>query len=94
MSVIHTYLTKEGESTEKLTKARAIRKYCLMCGGWSFKEVEECTATKCPLYPFRFGNEKGLLPAEERRRKTGKEKEQKKEPKKKILRRLIRKKGD
>ena len=34
---------------------RAIRAHCLDCVCGSYKEVELCTAPKCPLYPFRFG---------------------------------------
>ena len=31
----------------------AIRCYCLMCVGWEPMEVEQCTATGCPLYTLR-----------------------------------------
>jgi len=30
-----------------------IRLFCLQCMGMSFHEVEGCTATACPLYPYR-----------------------------------------
>ena len=31
----------------------AIRCHCLMCVGWEPNEVEQCTATGCPLYTLR-----------------------------------------
>ena len=31
----------------------AIRCHCLMCVGWEPGEVEQCTATGCPLYTLR-----------------------------------------
>lgn len=31
----------------------AIRCHCLMCVGWEATEVEQCTATGCPLYTLR-----------------------------------------
>ena len=31
----------------------AIRCHCLMCVGWEPTEVEQCTATACPLYTLR-----------------------------------------
>lgn len=34
---------------------KAIRAKCLDCCCWSYKEVDLCPATQCPLHPFRFG---------------------------------------
>lgn len=34
---------------------KAIREKCLDCCCGSYTEVSTCTATKCALYPFRFG---------------------------------------
>ena len=34
---------------------KAIRAKCVDCCCGSTAEVKECQATKCPLYPFRFG---------------------------------------
>lgn len=34
---------------------RAIRAFCVLCMGAQPKEVAKCTATKCVLYPMRFG---------------------------------------
>ncbi len=31
------------------------RCHCLLCCGWDAKEVRQCTATGCPLYPHRLG---------------------------------------
>src|SRR3989304_6061713 len=31
----------------------AVRSHCLMCVGWEPNEVEQCTATSCPLYTLR-----------------------------------------
>ena len=33
----------------------ALRRYCLWCMNGNSKEVELCSATDCPLYPFRLG---------------------------------------
>jgi len=37
------------------TPLKAIRKKCLNCSYWSPKEVRECTAINCAIYPYRFG---------------------------------------
>ncbi|KQC14429.1 MAG: hypothetical protein APR63_14300 [Desulfuromonas sp. SDB] len=37
------------------TFGKAIRYFCLHCMGCSAREVKKCSATDCPLYPFRFG---------------------------------------
>lgn len=34
---------------------KAIRLFCVDCCGGSSNEVKLCPATKCALYPFRFG---------------------------------------
>ena len=34
----------------KYTPIRAMRKYCLECGGGSVKDVRFCDVKKCPLY--------------------------------------------
>ena len=39
---------------EITSPTKAIRSYCLTCGG-SYKSVRWCLAKDCPLYPFRFG---------------------------------------
>lgn len=35
--------------------AKAIRAKCLDCCGENAAEVRKCTATDCPLWPFRMG---------------------------------------
>jgi hypothetical protein len=47
------------------SRRTAIRLHCLMCMGWKQSDVPKCTATGCPLYPYRSGtakdpNNKGL----------------------------------
>jgi hypothetical protein len=59
MSVKHTYLTEDGPVTKTITKAKAIRAKCLDCCAFQQGEVKKCVSYDCPLYPFRFGNEKG-----------------------------------
>lgn len=46
-----------------MTPLKAIRLKCLDCSDMSYREVEKCEFTECPLYPFRFGknpNRKGI----------------------------------
>lgn len=44
--------------TEKrLTRSKAIRKYCLDCCLSSANEVKLCSCRKCPLYTYRLGYE-------------------------------------
>lgn len=37
----------------KLTARQAILEHCKECFGFSAAEVRGCTATLCPLFPFR-----------------------------------------
>lgn len=60
MSIEHTYKICEETITKVLTKAKAIRAKCLDCSSGYQGEVSKCTMPYCPLFPFRFGNEKGL----------------------------------
>lgn len=34
---------------------KAIRAFCVMCMGCYPRDVARCSATRCVLYPFRFG---------------------------------------
>jgi len=34
---------------------KAIRRNCVECSGGSEGEARKCTATMCPLWPFRMG---------------------------------------
>lgn len=38
-----------------MTKANAIRKYCLECAGGSPGEATLCHIVDCPLWTYRFG---------------------------------------
>jgi hypothetical protein len=38
-----------------VTPLKAIRGFCVLCMGCQPKLVASCTATKCILYPYRFG---------------------------------------
>lgn len=41
---------------EKITSPlKAIRAFCIECMGGQVREVKDCTAPNCPLYPFRMG---------------------------------------
>ena len=44
----------------------AIRCHCLMCVGWEPTEVEQCTATGCPLYTLRNLTAQGQTEAPDR----------------------------
>jgi len=55
MAISHSFITKNGMKTKKLTGMTAIREKCLECMGWSFAEVKNCPSKDCALFPFRFG---------------------------------------
>lgn len=38
-----------------LAPLKAIRAHCVQCGGGSYSEANKCTATSCPLWPYRMG---------------------------------------
>ena len=40
---------------KKISPLKAIKEKCMDCCCWQYSEVKKCTATKCPLYPFRMG---------------------------------------
>jgi len=35
------------------SRKAAMRAFCLICCGWQSEEVNLCTDTGCPLYPYR-----------------------------------------
>ena len=35
------------------SRAAAVRCFCVQCMGWDATVVAECTASGCPLYPYR-----------------------------------------
>ena len=37
------------------TPLKAIKQFCYECCGESRAEVKRCTASRCPLKPFRLG---------------------------------------
>ena len=42
---------------DRLTRGKAIRKFCLQCMGGSANEVRLCTTPNCPLFRYRLGHE-------------------------------------
>ena len=56
MSVTHTVRTADGGTKEfdSYHRAFAIKAHCTECMGWEGRPYD-CTATLCPLYPFRGG---------------------------------------
>ena len=40
----------------KITPLRAIRAKCMECTLDSYKEIRECTMSKCPLHQYRMGH--------------------------------------
>lgn len=42
---------------KRLTRGQAIRMKCVDCCGGIRAEVRKCTATECPLWPYRMGAE-------------------------------------
>ena len=43
---------------KRITRGKAIRLKCLDCCCGNSGEVRRCELRKCPLWPFRMGNEK------------------------------------
>jgi len=50
--------SKNGYQIQNLNRRKAIRKMCLDCSAWSYKEVQNCERSSCPLHPFRTGKGK------------------------------------
>ena len=40
---------------DALSRAKAIRRFCINCCGGSVSEVRKCAITDCALYEYRFG---------------------------------------
>ena len=55
MAVRHRIRADDNGKTKimKLTARRAIIEHCKECVGFNANEVRRCTATLCPLFPFR-----------------------------------------
>jgi hypothetical protein len=45
----------QGTLPPLLTPVRAIRAFCLLCRGHSYKDVRQCYCTNCPLHEYRLG---------------------------------------
>ena len=48
-------LSVEVKVVEKPSMAKAIRTYCIDCGGGVTTTVRDCNLERCPLIPYRFG---------------------------------------
>ena len=48
-------LSVEIKVVEKPSMAKAIRAYCIDCGGGVTTSVRDCNLKRCPLFPYRFG---------------------------------------
>ncbi len=85
MAVKHTVKTGKMLSTStgyvpetrevETTPIKAIRLMCLECMGHQILHIEGCTATTCPLFPYRMGDAHQKSPEErasmaERAKKT------------------------
>lgn len=44
------------EVSENTNVLRAIKLKCLDCSTYNINEIKECPVNKCPLFPFRNGN--------------------------------------
>jgi hypothetical protein len=51
-----------------LTPIKAIRKKCLECSNYQYKEVELCPIKDCPLYPYRFGKRPSTIKGNAKKR--------------------------
>lgn len=49
---------------ERVTRSKAIRLKCLDCCCGNSAEVRRCDLKKCPLHPYRMGNEKKAVALE------------------------------
>lgn len=43
----------------RITRAQAIKMFCLECCGDQYNEVKSCPAKRCPLHRYRLGREEG-----------------------------------
>ena len=60
MAYRYSFVVNGKKKTKMLSPVKAARNFCLDCMGGSSKEVHNCTSeSRCPLYPFRFGNDPG-----------------------------------
>lgn len=45
---------------KRLTRGQAIHAFCTDCMGGSSRFVRKCTASACPLFPYRNGREESV----------------------------------
>ncbi len=55
MPKMNKIVMRRREPDEIPTALVAFRNHCLECCGYSPREVAECTAPECWLFPWRFG---------------------------------------
>jgi hypothetical protein len=49
------YAERHARDMEGGNRKDAVVLHCIMCMGWQPRLVRGCTATDCPLYPYRLG---------------------------------------
>lgn len=56
MAIKHFIKNSKGGKVEvRTTPVKAVRLFCLECMCYQIAEIPRCTATLCPLYPYRMG---------------------------------------
>lgn len=65
-------------SAGRHSRKKAIREKCIDCCGGLRVEVRKCSAKKCPLWPFRMGNEHRSDSTDEAAQKQGSSRHRKK----------------
>ena len=61
-----TTLKKEYGKRKRLTRAEAIRAFCIECMGYQIGLITNCPDEPCSLWPYRLGTE---IPTDTPRRK-------------------------
>lgn len=62
MAIKHTVRTKNGKDVQiNVTRSLAIKLMCTECLGWGEDHPKNCTAPKCPLFPFRGRTTKNII---------------------------------
>jgi len=46
----------KGKQGSKLSPLQAVKRYCAWCFNGQSRQVRDCTATHCSLYPYRMGH--------------------------------------
>lgn len=52
---VRTKSTKTKSARDKVTRAQAIKLFCIECMGYNKHFVKSCTVEQCPLWPYRAG---------------------------------------